>query len=121
MLEEPLDISLLPPDKEFTDWRRINVRQEGTDAEKIMWCVQRNVHAGKEFRYHEVVWRADDPSKDEKGRFLFETEDDNLEETGHDRGGAFVRCLRPGDRINLLVRARVRETQKALIHHHHIF
>lgn len=90
MLEEPLNISLLPPDTGSVNWRRIGVRKEGTDTRETVFDVQSNVHAGREFRYHEVVWRATDPSKD-----------GNL-------GGAFVRCLRPGDRINLIARAMVR-------------
>jgi len=106
VLEEPLDISLLRPDTELVDWRRTGVHREGCGTEKTTWCVQRNVHAGKDFKYHEVVWRADDPSRDEKGRFLFEAEHENQEETGRDRGGVFVRSLHPGDRINLLARAK---------------
>ena len=62
---------------------------------KNTWVLQRNVHAGKDWKTHSVVWKHHGPDSGPVD-----------ENTGAGMGGD-LRCLKPGDRINLVARAMV--------------
>jgi len=64
--------------------------------QKNTWDLQRNVHAGQNWRKHCVVWERHGPDSGPVN-----------ENTGAGMGADFVRCLKPGDRINLVARAQV--------------
>ncbi|KAG0635854.1 hypothetical protein HOY80DRAFT_892343 [Tuber brumale] len=59
------------------------------------WDLQRNVHAGQDWKTHFVVWKHDGPDSGPVD-----------ENTGAGAGADLVRCLKPGDRINLVARAQ---------------
>ena len=63
---------------------------------KNTWVLQRNVHAGKDWKTHCVVWKHHGPDSGPVD-----------ENTGAGMGGDLLRCLKPGDRINLVARAMV--------------
>ena len=60
------------------------------------WALQRNVHAGKGWKTHWVVWKHHGPDSGPVD-----------ENTGAGMGADLLRCLKPGDRINLVARAMV--------------
>lgn len=72
-------------------------------TEKTVWHLQRNVHAERSFKEHEVVWTWTDNDSDQDVDPEAEEED-----TGKGKGGNFVRHLRPGYRIRVAARAQVR-------------
>ncbi|PWW72525.1 hypothetical protein C7212DRAFT_225527 [Tuber magnatum] len=86
-------------------WKRVSATKKGvTDEnrsltsnpeEKITWELQRNVHAGQDWKTHWVVWKHDGPDSGPVD-----------ESTGAGTGADLVRCLKPGDRINLVARAQ---------------
>ena len=83
-------------------WERISAtgghdRGSTSDpGEKKTWVLQRNVHAGKDWKTHCVVWKHHGPDSGPVN-----------ENTGAGMGGDLLRCLKPGDRINLVARAWV--------------
>ncbi|KAF3180096.1 hypothetical protein TWF751_011659 [Orbilia oligospora] len=92
-------------------------REEDADKYKVgTWILQRNVHAKPEFTDHEVVWdsRIDEPSVEKAPlqerdlRYRDEAKWDGIVrfwENGHVANGQFVRELKPGDEIRVVMRA----------------
>ena len=83
-------------------WERISAtggHDRGSKSDsggKNTWVLQRNVHAGKDWKTHRVVWNHHGPDSGPIN-----------ENTGAGTGGDLIRCLKPGDRINLVARAWV--------------
>jgi len=87
-------------------WKRITATGGGEvnanrsltskSEQKNTWDLQRNVHAGQDWKTHWVVWERHGPDSGPVN-----------EDTGAGTGADFVRCLKPGDRINLVARAQV--------------
>ncbi|RPA94644.1 hypothetical protein L873DRAFT_1700735 [Choiromyces venosus 120613-1] len=64
-------------------------------VERNTWHLQSNVHAGDDWKTHLVTWKHDGPDSG------------NIDgSTGAGTGADLVRCLKPGDRINLVAKAR---------------
>jgi len=86
-------------------WKRVSASVEGevnanksftSDSEqKNTWDLQRNVHAGQDWKTHWVVWEHHGPGSGPVN-----------ENTGAGMGAELVRCLKSGDRINLVARAK---------------
>ncbi|CUS13284.1 unnamed protein product [Tuber aestivum] len=86
-------------------WKRVSATKKGVadenrsptsnPEEKITWDLQRNVHAGQDWKTHWVVWKHDGPDSGPVD-----------ESTGAGAGADLIRCLKPGDRINLVARAQ---------------
>jgi hypothetical protein len=69
------------------------------NGDKVVWKVQRNKVAHREYLEHTVVWRDDDEIDDEE---------DEWPENGNGKGRGFVSSLERGDRILIWARAMVR-------------
>ena len=70
------------------------------------WTVQHNLVAVAQAREHEVEWWDDDTDDDDNNNGD-EAENDKDDETGKGSGRGFVKALRPGDKVGVLVRAMV--------------
>jgi hypothetical protein len=111
-LEQPVPLSGMPelPEQQNTAWKPVTVTRRIFDSAtkslklevKDIWKLQRNVHAGGNWKSHEIVWTCDDPEKNLEGEYL-----EGTDENGAGRGGDFVRSLESGDRIKLIARAIV--------------
>ncbi|KAG0123911.1 hypothetical protein HOY82DRAFT_494750 [Tuber indicum] len=109
-LEPLLDAEVVTKTCDYNNspWKRVSatkmgeVNDNGTSGslassseEKNTWNLQRNVHAGQDWKTHLVVWKHDGPDSGPVD-----------ENTGAGAGADLVRCLKPGDRINLVARAQ---------------
>jgi len=93
-------------DYDDSRWERVSAAGGGgvnanggltSDSEqKSTWNLQRNVHAGQDWKTHWVVWKHHGPDSGPVS-----------ENTGAGMGADLVRRLKPGDRINLVARAQV--------------
>ena len=89
-------------DSRDSRWERISSaggHDRGSTSDsggKDTWPLQRNIHAGKDWKTHCVVWKHHGPDSGPVN-----------ENTGAGMGADLLRCLKPGDRINLVARANV--------------
>ena len=106
---EPLvdaEVLTKPSDYHDSRWKRVSASVGGevnanrsftSDSEqKNTWDLQRNVHAGQDWKTHWVIWEHHGPGSGPVN-----------ENTGAGMGAELVRCLKSGDRINLVARAKV--------------
>lgn len=80
-------------------WRFVENEADGG----VVWLVQRNKVAQRDFLEHTIEWRDDDPEEGEEGE-----EEEEWAEDGKGNGRGFVASLERGDRIIIWARAMVR-------------
>lgn len=90
-------LDLRRKDEKDHDCQIITVKNPN-DENSDVWNIQRNKRGSNEYRSHTVIWTEDDEGGEES--IL-------IKETGRGLGRGFVRSLKMGDRIAVMVRAKV--------------